>query len=438
MSAVYDNTRQRHWSDDPLRASAPRTVAETGLPALFLLELVAKILYQRGQLRLGDLAAHSKLPASVLDTLLGQLRAEKLCEQSRRGHSGTDADLVYQLSELGTARAADFTRRNRYAGPAPVSLDAYVQRVQQQSQDALPTRRQHVEEAYRDVVVAPAVLDQLGAAMNSGRAIFLYGPAGSGKSFLSERLRGLLSGHLAVPYALLVDGEVIQMFDPLLHHAVPEQVRSGTLFDRRTPRDQRWVRTQRPLVMHGGELTLAMLGLRFDAGAGVYQAPPHLKANGGILVVDDLGRQACPAADLLNRWIVPLDRRIDVLSLQHGYSFAVPLDVQIVFSSNLTPQALADASILRRLGYKIHIGPLSSGQYEQVFRQVCQQYALPFAADALQALLQRYAAEQTPLLACHPRDLLKQVHDLARYEGRAPELSPAALDWAWNNYFASH
>ena len=438
MSAVFERTLQRPWTEDALRTSAPRSVQETGLPTLFLVELVAKILYQRGQLRVSELSAHSKLPVSVLDTLVAFLRAEKLCEVSRRGSSGTDADIVYQLTENGRARAADFARRNSYAGPAPVSLEAYAQRVQEQALHAGLTHRQQMEHAYRNVVVAPAVLDQLGAAMNSGRAIFLYGPAGSGKSYLSERLGALLTGHIAVPYALLVDGEVVPLFDPLVHRLVPEKIPAGTLFDRRTPRDQRWVRSERPLLMCGGELTLEMLDLRFDPGTGLYQAPPHLKASGGILIVDDLGRQACPAIDLLNRWIVPMDRRVDFLSLQHGYSFPVPLDVQIVFSSNLTPEALADESILRRLGYKIHIGPLSAGQYEQVFRQVCQQYALPFAADAFERLLERYASAQLPLLACHPRDLLMQVRDLARYEGRPPRLNPGSVDWAWNNYFASH
>jgi predicted ATPase with chaperone activity len=438
MSAVFERTLQRTWTDDALRTSAPRSVEETGLPTLFLVELVAKILHQRGQLRLSELAAHSKLPVSVLEAVIGFLRAEKLCELSRRGTSGTDADIVYQLSDNGRARAADFARRNSYAGPAPVSLDAYVQRVQEQSLRAGLTHRPQMEQAYRNVVVAPAVLDQLGAALNSGRAIFMYGPAGSGKSYLSERLSGLLSGHIAVPYALLVDGEVIPLFDPLVHRIVPEKIPTGTLFDRRAPRDQRWVRSERPLLMCGGELTLEMLDLRFDQSTGLYQAPPHLKASGGILIVDDLGRQACPAIDLLNRWIVPMDRRVDFLSLQHGYSFPVPLDVQIVFSSNLTPAALADESILRRLGYKIHIGPLSASQYEQVFRQVCQQYALPFAADAFERLLERYDAAQMPLLACHPRDLLMQVRDLARYEGRPPKLNPGSVDWAWNNYFASH
>ncbi|WP_395400076.1 hypothetical protein ACHMW6_22560 [Pseudoduganella sp. UC29_106] len=273
------------------------------------------------------------MTVSVLDAVIGFMRAEKLCEVQRRGNSGTDADIVYNLTELGRDRAAEFVRRNSYAGPAPVSFAAYVERVQLQSLNGMLTNRQHMDQAYRNVVIKPSILDQMGAAMNSGRAMFIYGPAGSGKSYLAERLGGLLSGHIALPYTLLIDGEVVPLFDPAVHQVVQEHMPPGMLFDRRTPRDQRWVRTQRPLVMCGGELTLEMLDLQFDSATRLYQAPPHLKANGGVLIIDDLGRQRCSAISLMNRWIVPMDRRIDFLLLQNGYSFPVPFDVQLVFSS---------------------------------------------------------------------------------------------------------
>jgi len=439
MSADYDdsNSSKRSWAEDPLRAAAPRTLEETQLPFLFLVELLAKILFQRGSLGLTELALHVKLPVSVLDRILTFMRTERMCEMSRRGSSGTDADIVYTLSETGRSRAADYTRRASYAGPAPVTLESYTQRLQQQSLTEMLTSRQTVQQAYQNVVVTPLILNQFGAAMNSGRAMFIYGPAGSGKSYLAERLSGLLTGHIAVPYALLVDSEVVPLFDPMVHQAVQDQMPPGRLFDRRAPRDQRWVRSLRPLVMTGGELTLDTLDLRFDAATRLYQAPPHLKANGGILIIDDLGRQRCSPVELMNRWIVPMDRRIDFLRLQNGYSFPVPFDVQIVFSSNLPPEALADGAFLRRLGYKIHIDALSASQYEEVFRQVCQRYSLEFSDSAYLHLIDRYVREQLPLLACHPRDLLTQIRDLARYEGTEPQLNPDSIDWAWNNYFAS-
>jgi hypothetical protein len=208
------------------------------------------------------------------------------------------------------------------------------------------------------------------------------------------------------------------------------------MFAGRAPRDLRWPRSQRPAVLTGGELTLEMLDLRFDPASRLYLAPPHLKANGGIFIIDDLGRQRCTPGELMNRWIVPMDRRLDYLTLQNGYKFPVPFDMAVVFSSNLTPDALDDAAFLRRLGYKIHVGPLNAAQYESVFRQQCVALGIAWQAESFRYLRdQLHARQQQPLMACHPRDLLGQVCDLARYEGRSPQLSPEVLDWAWKNYF---
>ncbi|UTY58812.1 ATP-binding protein [Massilia sp. erpn] len=431
-----DDHISRVWTDDPLRAPAPRSVEETGLPFLYLVELVSKVLYQRGQVRLSELSSHLKLPVSVLDPLLTFLRTERMCEAVRRGASNTDADLVYNLSDAGRARAAEYERRDSYAGPAPVAFSDYVARVRSCSVAGMRVGREHMALAFDGIVADPLVLDKLGAAMNSGRAIFVHGPAGSGKTFLAERLNGLLNGHIAVPYALLIDGDVVPLFDPVVHHVVPDQEGGERLYDRRAPRDQRWVRTQRPAVLTGGELTLDMLDLRFDATTRLYQAPPHLKANGGIFIIDDLGRQRCSATELMNRWIVPLDRQVDYLSLQNGYKFPVPFDVVVVFSSNLPPESLADGSFLRRLGYKIHIDALTPVQYETVFRQVCERLGIAFAPEAFAWLLAHHEREQRPLMACYPRDLVCQLRDLAAYEGRPPELSSELLAWAWDNYFA--
>ncbi|MBB3121364.1 ATP-binding protein [Pseudoduganella violacea] len=431
-----DDHINRVWTSDPLRAPAPRSVEDTGLPFLYLVELVSKVLYQRGQVRLSELSAHLKLPVSVLDPLLTFLRTERMCEAVRRGVSNTDADLVYNLSDAGRARAAEYERRDSYAGPAPVAFADYVERVRASSVAGMRVGREHMAQAFDGIVADPQVLEKMGAAMNSGRAIFVHGPAGSGKTFLAERLNGLLNGHIAVPYALLIDGDVVPLFDPMVHHVVPDQEGGDRLYDRRAPRDQRWVRAQRPAVLTGGELTLEMLDLRFDATTRLYQAPPHLKANGGIFIIDDLGRQRCSATELMNRWIVPLDRQVDYLSLQNGYKFPVPFDVVVVFSSNLPPESLADGSFLRRLGYKIHIGPLTPVQYGTVFRQVCERLGIAFAPEAFAWLLAHHDREQRPLMACYPRDLVCQLRDLAAYEGRQPELSSELLAWAWDNYFA--
>ncbi len=420
---------------EPARARAPRGVAETGLPFLFLAELLAKTLSLRGQTRLPELAAHMKLGAGVLEALTAFLRAEKLCELSRRGDSGTDADLLLQLSDAGRLWAAECRRRSAYCGPAPVTLDDYRAQVETSSVARLRVTRADVARQFRDVVADPGLLDQLGTAMNSGRAIFIHGQAGSGKTYLAESLHGLLRGDIAVPHAIMIDGEVLPFYDAALHRPAPDAPQAVAA----APLDPRWVRgLRRPAVLSGGELTLDMLDLGFDPVSRLYQAPPHLKANNGIFIIDDLGRQRCAPAELMNRWIVPMDRRVDYLSLHTGHKFLVPFDVVVVFSSNFLPERLSDAAFLRRLGYKIHVPPQSAADYERTFRQVCAQYQLPFCADALAYLLRElHGKKNVPLLACYPRDLLGQLRDLARYENRPPSLDRRQLDWAWNNHFSA-
>ena len=422
----------------PADARAPRSIEETGLPFLFLAELIAKVLHQRGQLRLPELAAHLKLNVGVIDPLIAFLRTEKLVEVARIGGSGTDADLCYLLTEAGRARAAAVLARNAYAGPAPVTLAAYTAQVQAQSVTGVQVTRSHMGAAFDGVVVNPRVLDQLGAAMNSGRALFLHGLAGSGKTFLAERLREVLHGEIALPYALMVDGETIPLFDPVQHRAAGASTAAAAGFDRGSAPDMRWVRgLRRPAALAGGELTLEMLDLGFDPHTRLYVAPPHLKSNNGIFIIDDLGRQRCTPEALMNRWIVPMDRGVDYLTLHTGHSFEVPFDVIVVFSSNFVPQRLSDGAFLRRLGYKIEVPAASEDEYARLFAQACAQAGIG-ADDAVFAyLLECHRTRGVPLLACHPRDLVRQLRDLARYEERAPELDRRTLDWAWNNYFAA-
>jgi hypothetical protein len=419
--------------------TAPRTPEETGLPFLFLVELLTKILFLRGQLHLSELMAYAKLSVGVVEKLLVFLRAEKLCETNRRGNTGTDADLCYTLTELGRVRGGQYLQQNAYVGPAPVTLDAYTAQVKAQSVAGMQTTRADIKAEFADLVVNAKVLEQLGAAMNSGRAIFIYGPAGSGKTYLAERLRGLLHGTVLVPYSIMVDREVLPFYDTLVHDAVPVEAESPAGIERRPAPDTRWIRIKRPAVLVGGELTLPMLDVEYDPGSRLYHAPTHMKANNGIFIIDDLGRQRCSAVELMNRWIVPMDRRVDYLALHSGYKFPVPFDMIIVFSSNFAPDQLADGAFLRRLGYKIHVADVTAEQYEKIFRSVCEQYGIPFDKGCFDYLLhEHHGKEQRPLLACYPRDILAQVRDIARYYQRAPTLNPGALSWAWNNYFTTH
>lgn len=431
------DTQARHGHARAGSPRAPRTAEETGLPFLFLVELVSKGLFVRGQSRLLDLAAHLKLGTTIVEAVVGFMRAEKLCEVIRRGGSNTDVDLTFTLTEAGRVRAAEFLSRSAYGGPAPVTLSDYRAQIQAQSVAHMHVLREDIARQFEGIVVSPAVLERFGAAMNSGRAIFIHGPAGSGKTFLAECLAGLLKGDVWVPHAILIDGEVVQVYDPAIHHEVAAEAPQANPLDKRDAPDPRWVRCKRPAVLTGGELTLDMLELQFDPGTRYYQAPPHLKANNGIFIIDDLGRQRCSPAELMNRWIVPLDRRMDHLALHTGHKFMVPFDVVVVFSSNFAPEQLGDGAFLRRLGYKIGIGAQTEPEYERIFRQACERHGVPYSHDAFLYLLrERHGKEGKPLLACYPRDLVSQVRDFARYEGRQPELNPQVLDWAWNNYFA--
>lgn len=413
---------------------APRTVEETGLSFLFLTELLCKILYLRGRMNLADLSAHVKLPASVLENIFDFMRAEHLCELVSRGDNSASA--LFQLSDTGRLRAADYLQRCKYAGPAPVTLEAYATQVERQSIRNVRYTRQVMQAGFAGFVMQPKVLDQLGAGLNSGRALIIYGPAGSGKTHIAENLARLLSDHVAIPYAIMVDNEIVQIFDPHLHQLMPQKPLAAGTLGRRSMDDARWVSCKRPIAITGGELTLETLDLDFDDGTRFYQAPPHVKANNGVFVVDDLGRQMVSPTDLMNRWIVPLDRRRDYLTLHTGYKFQIPFDVIVVFSSNQDPATLTDEAFLRRLGYKIRIGALDEVQYRLVFERVCGELSLPFSEEALQHLLHaRHYKEGRPLLVCTPRDILSQICDLAIYEDRAPALTNDAIDWAWDNYF---
>lgn len=413
----------------------PRTIEDTGLNFQLLVELLVKALFLRGQLRLVELVSFSRLPVTVLEPVLAFIRSERMCEVLRS--SGAETAIAYNLTDLGRQRAEDYLQKNQYIGPAPVSLMAYIERVRLQSVTNMGVTRKRLAEAFSGLVVKEGILKQFGAAMNSGRAIFVYGPAGSGKTFIAEHLASLLTGDIAIPHAIVVDNEVIQIFDPLIHQPVLKTEDMTSLdLDRRQSSDGRWVLCHRPVVKTGGELTLSMLDLDFDEGTRFYQAPPQVRANNGLLIIDDLGRQLAPAIDIMNRWIVPLDRGVDYLSLHTGKKFMLPFDVIVVFSTNLPPSKLADEAFLRRLGYKIYVGPISENEYRTIAGQVCDELGIPHSEEGVTYLLhEHHYKEGKPLYACIPRDILEQLKDIARYEGVRAELTKDMLDWAWSNYF---
>jgi hypothetical protein len=415
---------------------APQTPEETGLSSTFLVELVAKVMYQQGLTRLTDLSSHLCLAGTVVEAVCQFMRRETLLEVSRRGQH--EADVQFDLTQHGRVRAAEWLARNSYTGAAPVPLAVYTERVRAQSVVRQAITDAQMRATFADLVVPAGLVDQIGTAINSVRPMLLYGPAGSGKTYLAEQLRRLLGGAVAIPHAITVHGEVIRVFDAQCHHVIADDSQPRSALDNRDRPDARWLLCDRPCVVSGGELTLEMLDLSFDSRAGYYEAPPHFKANNGIFIVDDLGRQVITPRQLMNRWVVPMERRHDHLMLRNGGKFTIPFDMVLVFSSNLTPAQLEDPAFLRRIGSKIAIGAVDLPEYEEIFRRVCEAEGIEYLPQAFELLVKTYhRGRGRPLLACYPRDLLQLIASRSRYLGVAPLLSHELIDWAWQAYFGN-
>ncbi|WP_321923769.1 ATP-binding protein [Burkholderia sp. BCC1998] len=421
--------REAHAKPGAQLPAAPRSLEETGLSQAFIAGLVLKSTLVLGRPSYGDLIERHCLPLAVLDDIFAFLVREHLVELTHRGK--TDLDVTFRLTEAGRVAALEERTRNSYSGPAPVTLDAYLDCVSAHSVRKLRVAQNDVWAIFEGVVMDTVILDSAAASLNSGRPLLIYGPAGSGKTFLAERLGALMGGHVPVPYAICAAGEVIQIYDPLVHVDAAAQADGQSV-------DRRWRLCERPVVMSGGELTLDELDLRRDDAAGFYQAPPHMKANMGMYIIDDLGRQRVEPRDLLNRWLRPLDRGVDFLTLESGNRFVLPFDVWPVFSSNLAPEQFADDAFLRRLGSKLHVGALSIDHYRAVFDAACASLGLVSTQDAFDYLLHRlHLPTGKAYLACFPMDLLRLVAAGARYRGDPLEVTHDALHDAWASYFGT-
>jgi len=419
------------------------SVEDTGLNGLWLQDLALKILYSQGFMSGFKIAEFLALPfAGVTDGILEALKREKLIEvKSSQGGLGEGA-YTYGITGAGITRAREALDRSQYAGPAPVPFAMYNEAMRRQKTGRMSVTARTMRQVLSQLVLSEETFQGLGPALNSGTSIFMYGPPGNGKTSVARAFGNLvLTQAMYIPFALYLDGQVIKVYDQVSHTLAPEEAGTTTAsgtgnLRASTRRDPRWVKIRRPFIVVGGELTLEGLDLVYDDVHKFYEAPFQVKANGGIFLIDDFGRQQVRPRDLLNRWIVPLENRVDYLTLHNGRKVEVPFDVLIVFSTNLPPKDLVDEAFLRRLRHKIEIEDPSYEGFREIFKRVAQSKKVEYSDQGLAYLLQEwYIKRNRKLRASHPRDLCDQILDISSYLSVAPTMSKDMLDRAAKAYF---
>ncbi len=443
-------TRQTGSISTPVGAFSPpqiNSLEDTGLSQLWLQDLILKVLYFRGYLTGFKVSEEICLPlAGVTDQLLAVLKQEKFIEvkSTQGGGLGSglgDGAYTYGITSAGMIRAREALDRSQYAGPAPVPFEVYNESIRRQKSGRLSVTTRTMRQILAQMVISESSFQRLGPALNSGTSIFMYGPPGNGKTSIARAFGNLvLSQSMYIPYALYLDGQVIKVYDAVSHTLASDGEANGTNatgnLRSNVRRDPRWLKIRRPFIVVGGELTLEGLDLVFDDTTKYYEAPFQVKANGGILLIDDFGRQQVRPRDLLNRWIVPLENRVDYLRLHTGRKVEVPFDVLIVFSTNLPPKDLVDEAFLRRLRHKIEIGDPSYEEYREIFRRVAADKRVEYNDQGLAYLLQEwYLKRNRKLRASHPRDLCDQILDIASYLAVQPTMSREMLDQAARAFF---
>jgi len=407
--------------------STPSSVDELGIRRTLLEELALKALFTLGEVSLRQLADFLCLKLSVTEEIVARLRKDQLCEVTGM----VTAVPRYVTSEPGKLRALSALSQCRYVGPVPVSLSDYAARVREQSLGTLGFNRERFESKFGHLVLQETLLGQVGTAVVSGQALFLYGPPGSGKTSIAEAISSAFGGgEILVPYAVETEGQIITIFDPVTH--------GESKNTQEIDADRRWVMCHRPTVLAGGELTPEMLDLQFNPATRFYTAPLQMKANNGVLVIDDFGRQRMRPEELLNRWVVPLDRGIDFVALFGGRKLEIPFEVFVVFATNLEPAALVDEAFLRRIQTKVKVGLITNEDFKEIFRRVCESHSIEYRPAMVDLVIHEVTKTYgQPLRACHPRDLIRQIEWTAKYYGRVPEVTEATLLQACENYFVS-
>jgi predicted ATPase with chaperone activity len=407
--------------------AASKTIEETGVRRNLLEDLALKTIYQVGEMSLYELARHMGLGVGIAEELFQRLRKDQLCQVT-----GINGGLHrFTTTSAGKTRALELMAHNQYVGPAPVSLEDYIGRTHAQSVRGIQITPADLSRAFDDLVLDIRVLNQLGTAISSGRALFLYGPSGTGKTTIAETLMSLFENDpIWLPYAVEVDSQIITVYDAVVHKRVDQAPAAE--------QDGRWVLCHRPRLMVGGELTIEMLDLQYNPSTKFYNGPVQMKANNGLLVVDDFGRQRVSPEELLNRWVVPLDRRIDFLSLVGGKKIQIPFDLLVVFATNLDPAKMMDEAFLRRIQTKIKVDFVTPEQFREILRRVCAQFKLKYDASVADDLIRLISDDyREPLRACYPRDIVQQILWKSQYLQKKPQVDRVAVTQACQNYFLS-
>jgi hypothetical protein len=415
----------------------PASLQEIGIPEGDLLELLMKVVYTGRPNTVDDFADAIKLPTHLVVELARTLvERHLLIARGAQGQS-YDSAMRFTLSEEGSQFAAKALKKSQYTGPAPVTLEAFAARVEQQKITNEIVTASRMREAFKDIVISEVFIERLGPALNSGRAILLYGPPGNGKTSVALRLQKVFSDVIYVPYAVMVEGQIMRIFDPSLH-SLPEIPGAAALGEksilRREQHDARWVACRRPFIITGGELTLEMLDLSYNPSANFYEAPLHVKALGGCFIIDDFGRQLVSPTNLLNRWIVPLEGRVDYLKLQTGKSFSIPFEEMVIFSTNIEPEDLMDAAFLRRIPYKLKVGEPSGDEFRLILQAVTESAKLELSEDLCGRIVQGITEKKgMKLAAYHPKFIVDQVLAACRFGEQPPHFEPRFVDYALDN-----